>query len=124
MSKDLTISLEDKPGQLASIGEALGNAGINIEGICGITMEGRGVIHVLVEDSAGARAALEGAGIKVEGEDDPVVIELSAEDKPGTLGHMARKLGDAGVNVRVAYLASRTRGVFIVDDRSKAIEAL
>ena len=31
MATDLTISVEDRPGGLASIGEALGNAGVNIE---------------------------------------------------------------------------------------------
>lgn len=33
--KDLTIVLEDKPGTLAHVGEILGHAGVNIEGLCG-----------------------------------------------------------------------------------------
>ena len=36
MAKDLTIILEDHPGALAKMGETLGEAGINIEGICGV----------------------------------------------------------------------------------------
>jgi hypothetical protein len=39
--KDLTVSLEDRPGTLADLGEALGKAGINIEGMCAVTSEGR-----------------------------------------------------------------------------------
>ena len=58
MPKDLSVSLEDRPGELARLGEALGNAGVNIEGICAMTSEGRGIIHILVEDAAAARAAL------------------------------------------------------------------
>jgi hypothetical protein len=57
--KDLTVILEDRPGTLGDLGEATGRAGINIEGVCGITEGGRGVIHVLVGD---ADAALAGPG--------------------------------------------------------------
>lgn len=124
MLKDLTVTLEDQPGQLASFGEALGNAGVNIEGICAVTAEGRGTIHLLVEDVSAARGALESAGIKVEGEIDVVIIEMSGEDRPGTLGRTARKLADAGVNITFAYMATRTRGVLGVSDRDKAIAAL
>ncbi len=46
MAKDLTVILEDRPGTLADMGEALGKAGINIDGWGGIPCEGRGVIHV------------------------------------------------------------------------------
>ncbi len=125
MAKDLTVSLEDKPGTLADLGEALGNAGVNIEGICGIGYEGRGIIHVLVEDAAKARQALEGAGIKVEGEADPLVSEVgSSADKPGELGRMARAIADAGVNVQAMYLATHDRGVLVTTDNAKARKAL
>ncbi|HSL67568.1 MAG TPA: ACT domain-containing protein [Actinomycetota bacterium] len=125
MSKDLTVSLEDRPGTLADLGEALGNAGVNIEGICGLGVEGRGIIHVLVEAAAGARKALEGAGIKVEGEADPIVAEVAGSaDKPGELGRMARAIANAGVNVQAMYLATHDRGVIVTTDNEKALKAL
>jgi hypothetical protein len=125
MAKDLTVSLEDRPGTLADLGEALGKAGINIEGICGLGVEGRGIIHVLVEDAAKARQALEGAGIKVEGEADPIIAEVTASaDKPGELGKMARAIADAGVNVQAMYLATHDRGVLVTTDNAKALKAL
>ncbi len=124
--KDLTITLEDRPGQVASIGEALGNAGVNIEGICGVTHQGVGIIHILVEDAAAARSALEGAGISVESEGDPLVSELPSGDvdRPGTLGGMARAVADAGVNFEVLYLATRNRAVAVTSDNAKAKAAL
>jgi hypothetical protein len=125
MAKDLTVSLEDRPGTLADLGEALGKAGINIEGICGLGVEGRGIIHVLVEDAVKARQALEGAGIKVEGEADPIVTEVAASaDKPGELGRMARAIANAGVNVQAMYLATHDRGVLVTTDNAKARQAL
>ena len=53
--KDLTVSLEDRPGTLADLGEALGKAGINIEGMCAVAGEGRSIIHLLVTDANAAR---------------------------------------------------------------------
>lgn len=124
--KDLTVSLEDRPGMLADLGEALGKAGINIEGLCAITSEGRGIIHLLVEDAAAARMALDGAGIKVEGEADPIVSQVSAEevDRPGATGAMARAMANAGVNIQVVYLATKNRVVAVTSDNAKARQAL
>ena len=65
MAKDLNVLLENRPGTMASLGEALGKAGINIEGVAGFASEGMGHIHILVEDAAGARRVLEGAGMHV-----------------------------------------------------------
>jgi hypothetical protein len=124
VAKDLLVSLEDRPGTLADLGEALGDAGINIEGICAITHEGRGIIHLLVEDVAGARRALQGAGIKVEGETDVIVSDIPGDvDSPGTLGAIARKVADAGVNVTLVYLATKNRSVVATSDNAKAQQA-
>ena len=118
MSKDLTIILEDRPGSLARVGEALGKAGMNIEGICGMTVEGRGVIHVLVQDAIKARRALEANHIQVSGELEVLVLEV--EDRPSVLGNIARRLANAEVNIQLAYLATSTRLVIGVDDLEKA----
>jgi hypothetical protein len=125
MSTDLTISVEDKPGGLAAIGEALGNAGINIEGLCGLGFEGRGIVHVCVANGAAARAALEGAGVKVEGEAEAIVgPTVPNSDEPGTMGAMARSIADAGVNVRAVYLATNSRPVIVTDDNAKVLELM
>ena len=124
--KDLTVSLEDRPGTLADLGEALGKAGINIEGMCVVSFEGRAIAHLLVEDAAAARTALEGGGIKVEGETEPLVSEFPADqvDRPGAVGQMARAMADAGVNIQVVYLATKNRAVAVTSDNAKARQAL
>lgn len=118
MAKDLTLILEDKPGELARVGEALGKAGMNIEGVCGVTIDGQGVIHLLVEDAAKARRTLEVNRITVREETDVLVVEV--EDRPAALGNIARRLANAGVNLHLAYLATSTRLVLGVDDLEKA----
>ena len=122
MSKDLTLILEDRPGSLAKVGEALGKAGMNIEGICGLRVAGEGVIHVLVQDAVKARRALEANHIQVSGELEVLVLEV--EDRPAVLGNVARRLANAGVNIHLAYLATSTRLVIGVDDLDKARSVL
>lgn len=122
MSKDLTVILEDRPGSLAKVGEALGKAGMNIEGICGMTVGGEGVVHILVQDAVKARRALEANHIQVSGELEVLVMEV--EDRPAVLGNIARRLANAGVNVHLAYLATSTRLVIGVDDLDKARSTL
>jgi hypothetical protein len=122
MAKDLTVTLEDRPGTLADLGEALGNAGVNIQGMGGFVVQGRGVMHVLVEDAAAARSALEGAGLKVEGERDVVVASI--ENKPGQIGMVCRKVADAGVNIDLIYTNAEGMLVLGADDVGKAQAAL
>ena len=65
MPTDLTVILEHRPGQLARLAEITGEAGVTIHGLAAFTGEGRGVVHVLLDDEAvgRCRAALESAGI-------------------------------------------------------------
>ena len=127
MAKDLTVSLEDKPGEGARLGEALGNAGVNIEGMTAIVFEGRGIVHLLVQDAGAARAAIEGAGIEVEGETDVIVgppLPDTDVDTPGQFGKMARVLADAGINVTLGYMATKSRIVLATSDNARAMEIL
>ena len=123
MPKDLTVIMDDRPGKLAELGEATGKAGINIDGLCAMTGDGKGFIHILVEDASGARKALDAAGLEVADERDAVVVDL--HDKPGAMGEIARDLAEAGVNVDVAYtIFSGVRLVIVTEDTEKARAAL
>jgi hypothetical protein len=123
MSADLTVRLEDRPGELARLGEALGGAGVNIEGLAATTVEGRGEVHVLVKDPRAARRALEGSGIDVVLDRQVVVVEFP--DTPGSFGRACRSLADAGVNIEFAYFASSIgKHVLGVDDPGTAQDLL
>ena len=121
MATDLTLMLEDRPGELAMVGETLGRAGVNIEGFSATTGGGRGEVHIMVEDAAAARRALEGAGVSVAAEREMVVARV--EPRPGELGRVARALADAGVNIELAYPAENGLA-FGGDDPAKAREAV
>jgi hypothetical protein len=123
--RDLTVVLKNQPGTLADMGETLGKMGINIEGICGFPLKGEGIIHILVDDEETARWALGDAGFEVRAVREVLVVDLGHKvGKPGTGGQMARKIGNAGVNIDLIYLAENNRIVLGVDNLDKARDAL
>jgi hypothetical protein len=122
MATDVTVILEDRPGELAKLGEATGLAGVNIEGMAAFTGEGNGVIHLLVEDAAGARAALEGAGMGIADEREALVVDVP--NQPGSLGELARRLGEASVNIELAYTTFGGVKLVIVTDDLEAARAV
>jgi hypothetical protein len=124
MATDLSISLPDEPGGLAKAAGALGAAGVNVEGIAGLGGGGHGHVHLLVEDPAAARSALDGAGVTIEGEREAVVVDVSNEDRPGKLAELAEAIAGAGVNLAACYVASRSRVVFSSDDPAALRSAL
>lgn len=119
---DLAIVLDDRPGALAEMGEALGWAGVSVEGGGAWVVGGVGVAHFLVEDGRAARAALDAAGIRVESVRDVVTVRLR-QDVPGQLGGLTRRMAEAGVNVEVLYSDHDHRLVLVVDDvaRGRAV---
>jgi hypothetical protein len=124
MPKDLTIVLQDRPGELSRLGQATGEAGVNIQGMCAFTGEGRGIIHILVDDAkaGAARQALEEAGMGVADEREVLVVDI--EDRPGTLGELARSLAEASVNIELAYTTFGVKLVIATDDMDSARSAL
>ncbi len=123
--KDLTVILKNQPGALADMGETLGKNGINMEGLCGFPQKNEGIIHLLVEDETTARWVLEDAGFEVRAVREVLVLDIgNIAGKPGTGGKMARKIGKAGVNIDLIYLAENNRIVLGVDDLDKARAAL
>lgn len=122
MAWDLAVVLEDRPGTLAAMGEALGEAGINIDGLCGTGRGGEGTIHILVDDGNAAQEALAAAGITAG--EPREVLAISSKDRPGELGRLASKVADAGANIDLVYVTMDQRVVIGVDHLAAAKEAL
>ena len=119
---DLGIELEDRPGALAEMGEALGRAGVSVEGGGVFVAGGVGVAHFLFADGRAAREALEKAGIRVVEENEVVTLRLR-QAEPGQLGKIARRMAEAGVNIRVQYSDHNHQLILVVDDlvRGRAV---
>jgi len=116
--KDLNVALENRPGALAEMGEALGRAGVSVEGGGAFAVNGIGVAHFLFADGGAARRALEAAGIRVLEERDVLVQRLD-QAEPGQLGRISRRMAEAGVNIEVVYSDHNQQLILVVDDLTK-----
>ncbi len=114
MATDLAVTVQDAPGVLAELGEALGKTGVNIEGVSGTAAGAGSIVHLLVEDAAAARSALANAGFRTIEEREVVVVPV--EDRPGALGELASRIAGAGVNLDLVYLATGPRLVLGASD--------
>jgi hypothetical protein len=125
MPTDLTVVLNDRPGELARLGEITGAAGVNIKGLAAFTGEGSGIIHLLVDDEAVERATeeLRRAGLGVADAREVLVVDI--DDRPGSLGELARELSEANVNIDLAYTTfGGVKLVIATDDLDSARAAL
>jgi hypothetical protein len=112
---DVSMRLDDRPGALAEMGEALGRAGVSIEGGGAWVVDGSGTAHFLFADGDAARRALEAAGIEVLTVRD-VVVQRLHQGMPGQLGMLTRRMAEAGVNIEVLYSDHDHRLILVVDD--------
>jgi len=118
---DIHVLLPHEPGMLARFGEALGSAGVSLEGGGVFVLGGAGHAHFLVADGERARVAAQEAGLAVCGVREVLIRRLDQE-KPGELGRIAGALGEAGVNIVTMYSDHENRLILVVDDVAKGAE--
>jgi hypothetical protein len=114
MATDLTVGLINRPGTLAQASDALGRAGVNIEGACGFVSGEQAVYHVLVEDLERARRSLIDAGFEIQEERQVALTPI--ENQPGAAAALLRRIADAGLNVDLLYMTGDGRLVLSGDD--------
>jgi hypothetical protein len=124
-AKALKVKVEDRPGVLGDITSALGEKSINVRAVHAYAEAGRGVVCVVVDKLAAASRVLAARGLQPEEEE---VLEVKLINRPGTLGEVAKALGDAGVNIRYVFVAAgggrRTTVYIAVSDMAAALKAV
>ena len=117
---DLEIHLNDPPGSLERMGQALGEAGVSVEGGGAWTVKGNGIAHFLFEDGEAAKAALTNIGITVVA-CKKVLVQKLKQDVPGQLGLLTGQMAKAGVNIEVLYSDHANQLILVVDDYNKGL---
>ena len=125
-ARQLSVTMENVPGQLERLCRVLAQAGVNIRGLSVSDATDLSTIRLLVSDPPAAQKALKQAGLAVLAQD---VLVLDLEDRPGALEMVAARLGAARVNIRYIYgSGDRGRGkavlVLKVDDVDLAAQTL
>jgi len=119
------VDLDNKPGALATVAEALAAKGINITGVSGASCGDGGRAAFLTADPQATRAALQAIKATFK---ELEVTETSLRHEPGSLGTAARRLADAGVNIEAILptgMAGNEVSVgFVTNNPTKAREIL
>ena len=126
ITKQLAIFLDNRPGMLAAVADALAEAKINIYAITTSDTVDHSVIRLVVSDYRKALHVFEERGALVV-EDDVLMIDGS--NKPGELAAIAHKLAKAKINIEYCYSATPSdakSGLMIVrvSDPAKGLKAL
>jgi hypothetical protein len=119
------IELENQPGTLADVADAIAEKGINIAGVAGAASTGTSSVALVTNDEAGTRSALDASGTRYR---EVALATASLEDKPGVLAEAARRLANAGVNIEAIFPTGMDAGkitvAFGVDNIEAAKSAL
>lgn len=117
--------MQNRPGELARVTEALANHAVNIRAIASEGGHSAPFLRVVTNDEETTHKALKLAGLRYEEND---ILTTSLLDRPGELAKIAKRLARAGVNVESVYILGtrdgRTELAFVVDDRDRAGRAI
>ena len=119
MPTEFQVIIEDKPGTLAGLGSALGEATVNIEAVHGISLEGKSIVQFVPNDPDATARALGRTGIAYTRRD---VLIVKVLDQPGMLGDVALVMSTAGININSVYITTRGHVVLGVDDLAGATQ--
>jgi hypothetical protein len=125
-AKQLTVSVENRPGMLGEVGSALGAKKVNIVAFMATVADNRGIIRMVVDKRATARRVFAEHRWETTEEE---ILEVALPDKPGSLGRTAHRLREASVNIHYAYdglgpSARRVNVYFGVSDLKIALIAV
>jgi hypothetical protein len=126
--RQLSLFLENRPGQLRVPCKVLGDAGIDILTMSLADTQQFGILRLIVKDWDRAKKALEGAGVVVNVAD---VLAVDVPDRPGGLASVLESFEKAGLGIEYMYAlaAASERGkyatlVFRLGDPDRAAKLL
>lgn len=126
IARQLAVFLENKPGALAAVCDALAVAKINIYGLTVSDTTDHAVVRMVVDNTDLALRIFEFHGTLVVESD---VLMIQNDNRPGCLSRVANSLSSRKINIDYGYLASMPsarKGLLIlrVTDPKKALNVL
>ena len=118
--KEFRVSLPNEPGQLARLGETLGQHGVNILTVAAIGAANP-VIALVTDNENQTREALQEMGLIFQ---ELEILTVKMPNRPGELGILSKKLADANINIESIYLLGEGEVVFTVSNIAKAKQIL
>ena len=124
--KQIAVSIENAPGRLFEVTNALGEAGINLRALNLVDIADFGVLRILVSDVAKARRIMMEKQMPARVDE---VVAAEIEDTPGSLAKVLKPILDANLNVTymyalVGFSSGKAVMIFRFSDNDMAIEVL
>jgi len=99
-SREITVELDDRPGALGKLCQALFAWRVNIAGFQVVRCDSKSLVRIVTDDLQMTRRALEAERLTyTEGE----IVVVRTPHRPGELAPIATQLGDANININYAY---------------------
>jgi hypothetical protein len=122
--KQIVISIENAPGRLFEVTNALGNAGINLRALNLVDTGAFGQLRLLVSNVSRARRILMEMQIPAFVNE---VVAAEIEDKPGSLARILQPLVEAKISIvfmyaYITFASGKAIMIFRFSDNDKAIE--
>lgn len=117
MAKEFTVQLEDRPGSLADLTEALAKHAINIVAIHATPCPASGIVQFVTDNTDATVTALKNVDKDYTTRD---VLIVSLPHQPGAMAQLARALGNADININAVYMTMTGQVVLDVSDVNKA----
>ncbi len=98
---EFIVDMENQPGRLAALTEALAVFDVNIEALTAYGHNGEGTVRLITSDAPTTRRVLDEAALSFE---EHTVLTVRLPHRPGELARLTRLLADAGVNIDALYV--------------------
>lgn len=117
MATEFQVYLEDRPGTLAELTEALAGSAIRIVAMHATPCPKRGVVQFVTDNTDETAQALNDAGIDYNSRE---VLIITLPGEAGALARLARALGNARINIDSLYIAMNGQIVLDASDLKAA----
>ena len=123
--KEISFTTTNKIGLLSEVTTAIAGAKVNITALCAYAMEDSATFMLTTDSNAKAKKTLGSLGVASEEKD---VVEVEVPNKPGELQKVAKRIGDAGIDIEYMYATAgggkTATCVFKTTDDKKAIKVI
>lgn len=111
--KQLSVFIENKPGTMVNITNALGRAQVDIRAMSLADTQDFGILRLMVSDTDKARDVLSEIGCITSITD---VVAAAVPDTPGAMTGMIKLLSENGINIEYmyAFVASDDNHAYVV----------
>lgn len=98
--RQISVFIENKPGVMVSVTEALGKAGVDVRALSLADTQDFGILRMIVDDTDKAKAALTEIGCVTAVND---VLAAEIPDTPGAMTDLIVKVSETGLNIEYMY---------------------